>query len=141
MPTNCKPFEPNSLCAKTNSGISSRQGTHQVAQKLTTTTFPRHCPSDCAWPDGSGKDKPSSALASCASARRKANHAPAPIIAMTSAPRIIQERKLNFSVGNLWVEGVCLLPGAQLNQDFRFGTPLSGITVPAGSKTVTSWTF
>lgn len=36
-------------------GISSRQGSHQVAQKLTTTTLPRHAESFFSRPDRSGR--------------------------------------------------------------------------------------
>ena len=52
MPTNCSPRPPSSAWARTNSGISSRHGAHQVAQKLTTSTLPRHCASVCSVPVG-----------------------------------------------------------------------------------------
>jgi hypothetical protein len=42
-PTNSTPRSRYSAYAFTNSGISPRQGAHQVAQKLTTTTLPLSC--------------------------------------------------------------------------------------------------
>ena len=42
MPTNCSPLPPSFACALTNSGISSRHGSHQVAQKFTIRTLPLH---------------------------------------------------------------------------------------------------
>jgi hypothetical protein len=38
-----------------NSGISARQGSHQLAQKLTTMTWSRHCDMDWLFPSRSGK--------------------------------------------------------------------------------------
>src|SRR3954471_12681781 len=40
-PTTLKPRASKSCCIEMSSGISSRQGTHQVAQKFKTTTRPR----------------------------------------------------------------------------------------------------
>src|SRR5476649_2626692 len=40
MPTTCS-VSLYLACSATRSGISARQGPHQVAQKLTMTTFPR----------------------------------------------------------------------------------------------------
>src|SRR3954447_20272117 len=40
MPSTATPCFENSLCSLLKLGISRMQGTHQVAQKLTTTTFP-----------------------------------------------------------------------------------------------------
>src|SRR5487761_2052910 len=64
MPTNWMPLAPRAACAATNCGISSRQGAHQVAQKLTTRTLPRHCASAWSWPSGSGSTTSSSAAPS-----------------------------------------------------------------------------
>ncbi len=44
---NYTPFGPYSFCASTKSGISFRQGTHQVAQKFKMTILPRK--SERAW--------------------------------------------------------------------------------------------
>src|SRR5207253_6810193 len=87
IPTNCKPLGPNSRCARTNSGISSRQGAHQVAQKLTTTTLPRHWESDCSWPEMSGSDSEKSAFASRGARSQTASATP-PASARTAAAPI-----------------------------------------------------
>ena len=42
-PTNCTPRPCQRDCSFTKPGISSRQGVHQVAQKLTTRTLPANC--------------------------------------------------------------------------------------------------
>src|SRR5687767_2812837 len=54
IPTNCSPAPACSRWAFTNIGISSRHGAHHVAQKLTTTSLPRHWASDWAVPSTSG---------------------------------------------------------------------------------------
>lgn len=41
--------DPNLRCSRSNAGISERHSRHQVAQKLTRTTFPRSPASDTAW--------------------------------------------------------------------------------------------
>ena len=41
------PFARYFSCILTSIGISSRHGAHQVAQKLTTSTWPRHWLSFC----------------------------------------------------------------------------------------------
>ena len=63
-----------------NSGISSRHGAHQVAQKLTTTTLPRHWSRRCSLPAGSGRASPQRAAA-----RRRRTEAKAP--ASAARPR------------------------------------------------------
>src|SRR4249919_1189232 len=41
-------------CSRCNEGISARQGSHQVAQKLTATTVPLSCCRSTVWPERSG---------------------------------------------------------------------------------------
>src|SRR5215467_1759237 len=40
MPSTANPFEPYLSCIAISHGISTRHGSHQVAQKFTRTTFP-----------------------------------------------------------------------------------------------------
>src|SRR5882762_4473415 len=62
-PTTDKPFDSRSRCSALNSGISARQGRHQVAQKFSNTTRPRS--------DESRTDFPSSASNSTSGAGAK----------------------------------------------------------------------
>src|SRR5260221_8976423 len=49
-PTTDRPFASRSRCRALNSGISARQGRHQVAQKFSNTTRPRNDESRIGFP-------------------------------------------------------------------------------------------
>ena len=55
MPTTCTPFPAYFRCAASKRGISSRQGAHQVAQKLHTSACPRQSARPRFSPEGSTK--------------------------------------------------------------------------------------
>ena len=44
--------EPSSRCSRSSAGISLRQGAHQVAHRLSSTTLPRQSASVCSLPAG-----------------------------------------------------------------------------------------
>src|SRR6185437_4889239 len=97
MPTNCRPLAPCAACVRTKWGISSRHGPHQVAQKFTTTTLPRHCASGCSRPARSGRTRPRSA----ADERRRirdastaAYPAPTPVTAAIAPPMMRVRRRM-----------------------------------------------
>src|SRR5215472_18995496 len=96
MPTNCRPRGPSSVWARTNSGISSRQGSHQVAQKLTTRTLPRHCSKDCRVPPVSGRDSANNASARFGGRSQSANPAPAANAISAATPKIRPFRRRRF---------------------------------------------
>ena len=55
IPINCRPWLPYCFCNSINSGISFRQGAHQVAQKFRTITLPCHSERRRRFPSRSGK--------------------------------------------------------------------------------------
>src|SRR5690242_13660556 len=97
MPTTCRPSRPKSRCARTNSGISSRQGPHQVAQKLTTSTLPCHCRKGCCEPWVSGSDNARRSCASRGCRSHNARPAPAARASPPAKPNIkVRRRRLSF---------------------------------------------
>src|SRR6476469_9490819 len=64
MPTICRPIDAFSRAAESNKGSSSRQGAHQVAQKLHKSGRPCHSDSRRLRPERSGKLAESSSFPS-----------------------------------------------------------------------------
>ena len=56
IPTTCRPRAAWRWWKRSSSGISSMQGAHQLAQKLSSTRRPFHCARGCARPSRSGSD-------------------------------------------------------------------------------------
>src|SRR5881394_2021428 len=86
--------KPNFAAAASKSGISSRQGAHQVAQKLKSATLPCHSLSWRIRPERSGKEAESSFPAPVADWMASApTSAPAASAAAPAPPRISASRR------------------------------------------------